>query len=165
MTLRLWDVNTRETVFVMPHHDIVHSVSFSPDGTRILSRSGDDKFYVWRTSTGDFFRDKIQVHTEWVASTTCSFLPDGDRFVYGSNDGTIRIRSLVDTTNWVIDCENGWIVDNNSNLLMWLPKGLHETLITSGETVLMNVPHETRLEFSPYLTGNEWSRPLRSTSN
>ena len=40
-TLKVWDAQTgQETLTLKGHSDIVHSVSFSPDGKRIVSGSG-----------------------------------------------------------------------------------------------------------------------------
>ena len=37
---------------LMGHTDIVYSVAFSPDGTRIVSGSGDNTLRIWNADTG-----------------------------------------------------------------------------------------------------------------
>jgi WD40 repeat protein len=47
---RLYDVATRHEVGSLSgHSDYVHSVAFSPDGTRLLTGSGDTTLRVWDT--------------------------------------------------------------------------------------------------------------------
>ena len=65
------------------------SVSFSPDGTRIVSGSGDKTVRVWDALSGQCVLGPLEGHTDWVRSV--SFSPDGTRIVSGSYDKTVRV--------------------------------------------------------------------------
>ncbi len=65
----------------------VKSCAFSPDGTRIVSRS--DELRLWDTSSGA----EIAVmggHREPV--TSCAFSPDGTRMASASRDKILKLR-------------------------------------------------------------------------
>ena len=66
----------------------VLSVSFSPDGRRIVSGSYDRTIRIWDAESGQEL-SKLEGHTAVVLSV--SFSPDGRRIVSGSDDKTIRI--------------------------------------------------------------------------
>lgn len=61
----------------------VTSLSFSPDGTRIVSGSNDSTIRLWDTSTGEELT-KFQAHTGIVNSV--SFSPDGMRIASGGRN-------------------------------------------------------------------------------
>jgi len=63
-------------------------VSFSPDGTRIVTGSEDETAKVWDARTGEE-RLALNGHTEGV--TSVSFSPDGTRIVTGSQDDTEKV--------------------------------------------------------------------------
>ncbi|KAI0033900.1 WD40-repeat-containing domain protein, partial [Vararia minispora EC-137] len=67
----------------------VRSVAFSPDGTRIVSGSGDKTIRVWDTRTGQLDMPPIEGHIDYVHSV--AFSPDGTRIVSGSDDKTVRV--------------------------------------------------------------------------
>ncbi len=47
-TVRLWDLESREEAAELRGHgDYVHAVAWSPDGTRLLSASGEVAVRVW----------------------------------------------------------------------------------------------------------------------
>ncbi|KAH7918266.1 WD40 repeat-like protein [Leucogyrophana mollusca] len=71
------------------HQSDVWSVAFSPDGTRIVSGSGDETIHVWDASTGTQVLPPIQGHHKSVLSV--SFSPDGTHIVSSSEDKTICV--------------------------------------------------------------------------
>ncbi|KAG2745329.1 WD40 repeat-like protein, partial [Suillus brevipes Sb2] len=73
----------------------VNSVSFSPDGTRIVSSSSDQTIRLWDTATGQPVGEPLWGHTHAVNSV--SFSPDGTRIATGSRDSTVR---LWDAPDW-----------------------------------------------------------------
>ncbi|MDE0313890.1 MAG: hypothetical protein OXM61_03230, partial [Candidatus Poribacteria bacterium] len=69
------------------HTAEVLSISFSPDGTTIVSGSDDKTIRLWDTNTGEHIRT-LSGHTNSVNGV--SFSPDGTTIVSGSDDKTIR---------------------------------------------------------------------------
>ena len=85
----LWNVATGSTVMSLRGHDgPINSISFSPDGKRIVSGSNDRTVKLWDMSTGDMLMT-LRGHKYFVASAV--FTPDSKQIVSGSSDGTIRI--------------------------------------------------------------------------
>ena len=70
------------------HSGEVSSLSFSPDGTRIVTSSWDGTEKVWDARTGTALLD-LKGHTDLVSSV--SFSPDGTRIVTGSWDKTAKV--------------------------------------------------------------------------
>jgi WD40 repeat protein len=71
------------------HENSVWSVSFSPDGRRIVSGSSDNTIRIWDASTMEQIGSPLTGHEDWVRSV--SFSPDERRIASGSGDNTIRI--------------------------------------------------------------------------
>ena len=75
------------------HKNIVTSVAFSPDGTRIVTGGGGpsgfrDMGVVWDARTGAELLD-LKGHTEFV--TSVAFSPDGTQIATGSMDRTVKV--------------------------------------------------------------------------
>jgi WD40 repeat protein len=81
-------VEGRETLTLTEHRDGVWSVSFSPDGKRIVSGSLDETVKVWDAQTGQEMLT-LTGHSAFVRSV--SFSPDGKRIVSGSHDKTLKV--------------------------------------------------------------------------
>ena len=75
------------------HSGWVLSVSFSPDGTRIVSGSSDKTVRIWDAASGVPIGEPLQGHSRSVSSV--SFSPDSTRIVSGSSDKTVRIWDTV----------------------------------------------------------------------
>ncbi|KZV67661.1 WD40 repeat-like protein [Peniophora sp. CONT] len=94
------DASDRTVQVLTGHLDIVYSVAFSPDGTRIISGSHDRTIRIWDAETGQMMGKPLEGHTDFVRSV--AFSPDGTRIASGSEDETVRI--------W--DAETGQAVGN-----------------------------------------------------
>ena len=85
----LYDVETgKELDLLVGHTDVVNSVTFSLDGERIVSGSGDNTLRLWNANTGDPIRT-FTGHADEVKSVALS--PDGETIVSGSADNTVRL--------------------------------------------------------------------------
>ncbi|QRW05994.1 Vegetative incompatibility protein HET-E-1 [Ceratobasidium sp. AG-Ba] len=69
--------------------DMVWCVSYSPDGSRIVSGEGEGMVVIRNAHSGKMIGQPLQGHTEGVSSVAYS--PDGTYIVSGSNDNTIRM--------------------------------------------------------------------------
>ncbi|KAG8846333.1 hypothetical protein FRB91_000901 [Serendipita sp. 411] len=67
----------------------VTSISFSPDGRRIVSGSEDQTIRLWDAETGQPLGEPLLGHSNAVWSV--AFSPDGHRIVSGSLDKTVRL--------------------------------------------------------------------------
>ena len=72
------------------HDASVNSVSFSPDGSKIVSGSADNTVRVWDSNTGsELMRQRVGLLGTRVMSV--SFSPDGSKIVFGSADNKVRV--------------------------------------------------------------------------
>ncbi|CAE7167722.1 unnamed protein product [Rhizoctonia solani] len=89
-TIQLWDVQTRKLASepFKGHTTDVESVSFSPDGARIVSGSYDNTIRIWDIERGVTIGRPLEGHTDWVRSAIFSL--DSAQIVSCSDDCTIR---------------------------------------------------------------------------
>jgi WD40 repeat protein len=70
------------------HSSGVTSVSFSPDGRRIVSGSSDKTVKVWDAQTG---QETLTFKGDSTYVLSVSFSPDGKRIVSGGYDSTVKV--------------------------------------------------------------------------
>ena len=87
------------------HTNSVASVTFSPDGTRVVSGSYDNTLRLWDAVSGAHL-NTLKGHTSYVNSV--AFSPDGTRVVSGSDDQTLRLWDAVSGAH-LDTIEGGWI--------------------------------------------------------
>lgn len=115
-TVRIWDTTTGNLLHSMSDHaSPVTSVSYSPNGTQIISGSWDKTIKVWEASSGNLLRT-IRAHDDRVNSVTYS--PNGKLILSGSLDGTIKI--------W--DSSSGQLINTISE-----PKEMQTSMLMFGE--------------------------------
>ena len=91
-TLRLWDLETGETLRTLQgHSSSVYAVAVLADGRRALSGSDDTTLRLWNFKTGATLRT-LEGHTDGVSAV--AVLADGSRALSGSDDHTLRLWDL-----------------------------------------------------------------------
>jgi len=86
---QIWDARTGELLTESLRHDAgVDSVRFSPDGTRLVSASGDRTAEIWDVVSGLCLTEPLR-HRDRVQYA--EFSPDGQRVVTASRDHTARV--------------------------------------------------------------------------
>ncbi|KAG2748771.1 WD40 repeat-like protein, partial [Suillus brevipes Sb2] len=134
----------------------VRSVSFSLDGTRIVSGSDDMTVRVWDAATGQPIGQPLRGHTTWVNSV--SFFPDGTRIVSCSHNGTVRVwyAAIAKSLHDVAEENYGWMVGPNRRLLFWVPPASRKKFSYNPHTALMIPRGHVELDLSHMAHGTRW---------
>ena len=122
--IRVWDINRRELE--------VGPLTGHEGSVNAIVPSGQSLF------------PPLTGHTDDITSV-CSF-PDGRHFATGSGDGTIRIWISGDDTNWKLRRDN-WVVGENGELMMWIPKDLRRHLCWPRNISILNRSFHLKLHF------------------
>ncbi|CAE7099385.1 unnamed protein product [Rhizoctonia solani] len=152
-------------------HTVYLSVNFSPDGTRLASGAAHGTIQVWNVRTGEMIFDLLQGHEGHIRSIAYS--PDGSRILSRSDDMTVRIhdaripeeRALSQTTaeyaDWTMR-PDGWVTDDQSRLLVWVPVDLRRALMWPRTQVLVGPCGYVRLSFNKSRMGESWEKSYTS---
>ncbi len=90
--IRIYDFNTGEIKAILKGHtNVINTLAFSPDGTRLVSGGFDKSAIVWDVASGRMLRVLLG-HTAEVYAV--GFTPDGQRVATGSYDKTLRLWSV-----------------------------------------------------------------------
>lgn len=84
------DVRCKCRATLRGHAGMVHSVSFSEDGKRVVTRGEDRAPRLYQASNGAFVA-ALKGHT--AAVTSCRWIPDSQAVATASKDGTLRLWS------------------------------------------------------------------------
>lgn len=114
--------NGKEIALLRGHTEPVYSAVYSPDGTMIVSGSGDKTIRIWSAETGDAIQT-LEGHQDRVNAVAYS--PDGTMIVSGSGDKTIRLWNAE--TGGAVKTLEGH--QDKVNAVAYSPDG---TMIASG---------------------------------
>lgn len=85
-TIKIWDVNTNTLLqTLVGHTNAVFCISWSPDGTQLLSGADDGTARIWDSNTG-VITQIFSGHSWWVRKASWS--PDGTKIVTSGWDDT-----------------------------------------------------------------------------
>ena len=88
--ITIWDVNNKKLLLTLKGHlHIIICVSYSPDGSRIVSASLDKNIIIWDAINGEKLL-KLENLSSHIMSV--SYSPDGMRIVSLSYDNKLTIR-------------------------------------------------------------------------
>ena len=85
--IRLWDLDSRQSIRLGGIDDVVMSICFSPSGATLASANGDGTVRLWDVGRGIPIGEPLARRT--LAFKVIEFTPDGQGLVAGYNDGTI----------------------------------------------------------------------------
>ncbi|CAE6415991.1 unnamed protein product, partial [Rhizoctonia solani] len=170
--ITIWDAytGTEELKRLTGHPSLVKSVHFSPDSTRLVS-STDEQIWIWDVQTGQMLFELPHGHEKGIKSA--SYSPDGTRIISISYDMSVRIHdartnqeralSWVATEygDWTMN-KDGWLVDDQSRLLVWVPPDLRRALLQSRTEVAIAPWGNVRLKFDKSRMGESWGKSFIS---
>jgi WD40 repeat protein len=89
----IWDVDTGRRVFTLTGHESgIRDIAYSPDGSLLVTGSGDGTAILWDTTTGSQVR-ALTGHSTGIQSVT--FSRDGKWIATGSEDNTAKMWEVV----------------------------------------------------------------------
>jgi WD40 repeat protein len=119
--------------YLVGHRSAIHSVTFSPDGARLVTASEDGTARIWDSRNG---RELVVLRGHEGAVRQAAYSPDGSRIVTAAEDGTARIwdsengqELLVLLDN--VDHDDGDDSDDGVTSAIYSPDG--NFVITAGE--------------------------------
>ena len=85
--MHLWDVVTGRELAELDTHEIAHSATFSPDGSRVATASLAGQILIWDVAS----RREVARLKSRGGLHQVRFSPKGDLLVAGSANGTARV--------------------------------------------------------------------------
>lgn len=147
-TIKIWDIDKSQIIKTLEGHtDYIKSISFNPDGNKLISASRDHTIRVWDIESGRCIKT-IKSHLDSVNSA--SYSPNGRQIVSASDDKTIRIwdaknykcisvnenKEGVYFASFMTDGDN--IISVSETISIWDRSLLRKTQEISGRFISIN---------------------------
>ena len=116
-----------QTAVLSGHTRMVKSLTFSSDGTLLVSGSNDKTVKLWDVQTGGVIKT-FNGHTDWVVSVSIS--ADCTMIVSGSEDKTIRLWDIQTKGCYHVIEQKDWV-----DYVSFSPMDSHSFISTSGGTL------------------------------
>lgn len=120
---------------------------------------------LWDVESGKAILGPVKGHVSSVRSIR--FSPDGRHIASGSEDGTIRIWDIENAVapsataevgthrNWTLS-EEGWVLGQDGELLLWIPPDMRASLWYPRNTAFMSSRFVMKLHFTERGMGRNW---------
>jgi len=165
---REWDIATRrQSLALEGHNGSINSVAYSFDGLAIATCSHDKTVRVWDALTGTCL---TVLHGHGSSVESIAFMP-GRKLVSGSSDSTIRVWDIeaaqvrpADSSMDVKEVverrglQDGWLLDQAGELLLWVPSEYRACLkLPSCRVLIATHRVEIRTEGTLH-RGENWTK-------
>lgn len=182
--ITIWDVHRRTLEGeLLGNTSWVMSVAFSPGGDYVVSGSDDNTVRIWSLPKCAMVSKPLQGHRASVQGV--AFSPNGVQVVSVSDDGIARVWDVNICHDFDIPLENvilynerqyppslfpshvlkmqdGWAVNSDGDLILWIPHAHRLGLRGPGARRLNNQPI-TELDFERFKYGTEWAHCYRGS--
>ncbi|CAE6540509.1 unnamed protein product [Rhizoctonia solani] len=141
------------------HRGRIYSVKFSRKGNHVVSGSRDKTVHIWDVHAQKSIFGPLKGHTSEVLSVAYS--PDGTYIASASYDKAIRIWNTstqpecTPLIEWILD-DDGWVVDQQSQQLIWIPLDLRSSLMSPRNIMVLSRDGHVRLNLESALVGEAW---------
>ncbi|CAE6508980.1 unnamed protein product [Rhizoctonia solani] len=135
----------------------IRVLGFSHDDSHIVSNSTGNNLCIWDTRTGQLLCGPVKLHADLI--TMAAFSSNGMQLVTGSIDGIIRVTDTSPRDSefeaWEMR-QDGWVVDELSRLLVWIPADLRAVLMWPRTKLLNSSKGYLRLKLDEAYLGERW---------
>ncbi|QRV97718.1 WD repeat-containing protein [Ceratobasidium sp. AG-Ba] len=154
-TTRMWDVNAGRVIgeSLYGHNRWVTSAAYLPDGAHIVSSSCDKTLCVWK-QPGDQNPFDTCGSASSAPRTRIYHMPQNQSTDYHICSSDCRLDGTHHP--WVLD-EDGWVVPNGGEPLVWVPPDLRVVLMRPRNTLLCSSRFGVlKLRFDHLRIGKHW---------
>ncbi|KAG2040347.1 hypothetical protein BDR03DRAFT_858501, partial [Suillus americanus] len=157
------------------HTDPVYSVSFSPDGTHIVTGSRDKTVRLWDASMSQPLQQRTKSdppafsdeHRTMEATTSTTSSTLNNHFICFSPNSIHALRNASELMEGAshsdrssipafLNSDSGWVLGPNHRLLFWVPPASRPSL-WSSRTALV-IPRGAELDLSRMAHGQHWRK-------
>ncbi|KAI0705932.1 WD40-repeat-containing domain protein [Cytidiella melzeri] len=163
--LRVWDTESEKLLLDTSHLQLpdVHDqfrpkfsrpapLVFSADSTLLLAGNWAGTIEIWDTASGKNLLKVPRGHTQ--GTTSAMFSANDSLIVSASDDGTVRIWDAIKILSPGPDLkEDGWLVDEQGRLLLWIPSHLRPSLLrdyAEVDVLGLGLSFSTRVDLSKF---------------